>query len=1079
MYQVNFGQKTKLYNGDFGGLSYFKTYTADDGLALSGIASSLTDRFGNLWFGTYGGGVTRYDGKTFTTFSTANGLAGNVVLCMLEDSKGNLWFGTNRRGITKYDGLTFTSYNKTKGLENNSILSIAEDKNGNLWFGTYGGGVSKYDGNKFITLRKKDGLASDVVRSIYIDKKNRIWFGTIGGGISIYDGKKFETVNVEKGLAGNDIFSITEDNLGKVWIGTMGGGICSYDGKTFTKYQLEGTSENTLIWCSYKDKLGNLWFGTRGAGAIRYDGKNFSKFTIEQGLPNNYVFSITEDRSGHIWFGTHGGGICNYQGSSLISYTVKQGLAADFVFSILQDKEGNYWFGTYGNGISKLDWSQVLNGSKTIFKNYNVKNGLAYNDVKSIYEDCKGNIWFGTNGGGISKLTLGNSKFINYTVKEGLADDRVNCIHEDKSGSVWFGTAGGGISKFNGSKFITYTTRNGLNSNTILSMIEDSKGNLWFTTANGVTKYDGKIFKNFTEKDGLIGNYVFSVCEDRNGSIWFGTDGNGINKYDGHRFYNYTTKNGLSDNTVGQILEDKEGRIFFATNQGLSVLVGWTKREPIFEIYNQKTGYSIRDVNAGQKGMLLDKYGVIWIGNGDNKAALIRFDYKSIKRNENVPSLFIQNIKVNERNIDWREFYKTKNKNFVNTNSPSNAEYSDNSSIEFDGVDKFYSLPQNLVLPHNKNHLTFEFAAITPSNPNLVNYQYKLEGYDDNWGPVTKQTAAVYGNIFEGNYTFCLRAQSPEGKWTKTIYYSFKVLSPWYRTIYAFIFYGLMLVLIVYLMMQQYSRNLRKRNLMLEELVTKRTQEITTQNDELKRQTIFIQEQAKLLSESNASKDKFFRIIAHDLRSPISSVLTLTEIMSQSGEEMPPSKLSKYSKNLYSSVANLYQLMNNLLDWATTQQGGITIDKKEYDIYTLIEENLNLIQDSARQKEIEIINHANKNTYVMLDEKMVNTVLRNLLSNALKFTERGGRVEVETETLSAEKMIMVKISDNGIGISESELPLLFKLGEKTGRKGTSGEPTTGLGLILCKEFIELHGGEMFTESRTGVGSRFFFTLPIS
>jgi len=207
-----------------GGISNFTNFTTDNGLALDAIGCSFKDKTGNLWFGTNGGGVSRYDGKSFVTFSTDQGLANNIVLSIAEDKTGNLWFGTYGGGVSRYDGKSFVTFSTTQGLANNSVWSIVEDKTGNLWFGTYGGGVSRYDGKSFVTFSTAQGLANNSVWSIAEDKTGNLWFGTNGGGVSRYDGKSFVTFSTAQGLANNIVWSIAEDKTGNLWFGTNGVG---------------------------------------------------------------------------------------------------------------------------------------------------------------------------------------------------------------------------------------------------------------------------------------------------------------------------------------------------------------------------------------------------------------------------------------------------------------------------------------------------------------------------------------------------------------------------------------------------------------------------------------------------------------------------------------------------------------------------------------------------------------------------------------------------------------------------------------------------------------------------------------
>ena len=1069
--------KYLLYaQGDYGGLANFTTYTTEQGLPLSSIASSFRDRFGNLWFGTYGGGVSRYDGKSFTTFGIINGLPSNVVLSIYEDSKGNMWFGTNRKGICKYDGRTFTTYFEVPGLLDNTILSIAEDKVGNMWFGTYGGGVSCFDGKKFKAYTVKDGLADNNVRAILQDKDGFMWFGTILNGISRFDGKKFKNFNKSNGLSGDTVFTIIQDKLGKLWFGTLGGGISVYDGKEFKYFTNSNGLASNRIWCSYIDQSGELWFGTQGGGISRYDGKSFTSFSSLQGLPNDYIYTITSDKGGHIWMGTYGAGITRYDGRAFTSYSSRQGLRADIIYSILEDSKGNIWLGTYNNGISMFKSKNLLSGSPLFTKYFSMENGLKDNSIKSIYEDSKGNIWFGTIGGGVSKYNPATTggKFITYTTKNGLTDNRVNTILEDRKGYYWFGTAGGGISRFDGKEFKNFTIGEGLAHNIVLCSLLDKKGNIWFGTSGGVSKYDGQKFTNFTTKNGLSQNIIYSIFEDNDGNIWLGSDGTGIMKYDGKSFSYYTTEDGLSDNTVGQILQDKKGRIFIGTNWGISVLTGWKGDKPIFEIYSKRTGFPIKDVNAGQRGMYLDSQGIIWIATGADNTALIRFDYEKIKRDKTPPIVTIQGVKLKDEVISW---YSLKNNTDYDSTTIRQQETivfgkkldsneidemrEHYTNIKFNSIAPIYPVPIDLMIPYDHNQITIEYAAIEVTRPKLVKYKYYLEGYDKQWSPWTDNTSAVFGNMSEGKYTFYLKAKSPEGIWSETISYSFTVMPPWYRSFWAYMGYFILFVLMLYLVVYINSFRLKRKNIELGRMVDERTRDIQAQAQELK--------------EVNASKDKFFRIIAHDLRSPLSGFLKLTDLMANQSNNISVSEYADISNSLNKSADNLYKLMNNLLEWATIQQSGIKINKESLNLNELINQNIATITDRLTQKKVSILNSVNPNLEIFADEKMINTVFRNLLSNAVKFTKQGDKISIDAE--DNENEIHIIVSDTGIGISEGELIKLFKIDEKVSRKGTDNEPSTGLGLVLCKEFIDIHGGNIWAESEEYNWSKFHITIP--
>lgn len=230
------------------------------------------------------------------------------------------------------------------------------------------------------------------------------------------------------------------------------------------------------------------------------------------------------------------------------------------------------------------------------------------------------------------------------------------------------------------------------------------------------------------------------------------------------------------------------------------------------------------------------------------------------------------------------------------------------------------------------------------------------------------------------------------------------------------------------------------------------------------------------LQRINSEKDKFFSIIAHDLRSPFVGLLGLTEIMAENTSHFSQKELVNISNSLNESAKNLFKLLENLLEWAQIQKGETSFSPQDMPLFNLVSQNIEILRHTALKKEINIINKVQETLEAYLDEKMINTVLRNLLSNAVKFTDRNGEVIVSAKKAENET-IEVSVRDTGVGIPEKDVKRLFKLEEKVCSIGTGGEPSTGLGLLLCKEFVEKHGGKIWVESELGKGSTFYFTLP--
>ena len=263
----------------------------------------LEDRSGQLWFGTQGGGVSRYDGERFVTYSR---MRNKIVRCFLEDRSGQLWFGTQGGGVSRYDGERFVTYTTQDGLLHNWVESLLEDRSGQLWIGTRGG-VSRYDGERFVTYTTQDGLAHDVVLSLLEDRSGQLWFGT-QGGVSWYDGERFVTYSRKDGLLHNWVLSLLEDRTGQLWIRTYGG-MSRYDGAQFVTYSRKDGLPSNGVECLLEDQEGRLWFGTQ-SGVSRWDGFVSQTLLRRDGLISNEIQCILQDRQGDIWLATSEGLVC-------------------------------------------------------------------------------------------------------------------------------------------------------------------------------------------------------------------------------------------------------------------------------------------------------------------------------------------------------------------------------------------------------------------------------------------------------------------------------------------------------------------------------------------------------------------------------------------------------------------------------------------------------------------------------------------------------------------------------------------------------------------------------------------------
>ncbi len=246
---------------------------------------------------------------------------------------------------------------------------------------------------------------------------------------------------------------------------------------------------------------------------------------------------------------------------------------------------------------------------------------------------------------------------------------------------------------------------------------------------------------------------------------------------------------------------------------------------------------------------------------------------------------------------------------------------------------------------------------------------------------------------------------------------------------------------------------------------------------ELQKSYVTISEQNAKLKELNAAKDKFFSLIAHDLRNPFNGLIVLTDILRTRYDHIQKNEIEQMINLIHNASKDGYELLENLLTWSRSQRNKITFSPTLVDIQALVKGNIQLLSNIAGIKNIEIENTIEKSIQMKADSNMMDTILRNLITNAIKFTHTGGKIFIRAEVKN--KWVQISVEDTGIGLKPKEVEKLFKIDSKKTTLGTAEEKGTGLGLILCKEFVEKHNGKIWAESILGKGSTFFVKLPLS
>lgn len=742
----------------------FKEYSVPEGLIHSTVTAIAEDPRGYLWVGTFSGGVSQFDGKSFVNYSEGEIFAGYKIRDIKIGPDGTIWVASNG-GLANFDGFEFTSYTDTTVLLSTSIRSLLFDSNDKLWIGT-SKGIDFMENDIFSEFEYNNLLPEYGVVSLIEARDKSIYIGTVNGLYKYQDGemdsiKTFENDNISL------VYCIKQDSKDNIWFGTHEG-IGMYDGENVVKYEMIGNTGQNIIEDIEEDKNGNIWFATLGGGAFVFNGKEFENITDQNGLSSNGLFALYKDSNDILWIG--GPGLSKYYGEGFYHMGTKEGLAHDVVFPIIEDQHGDLWFGTEG-GLSHY------NTKTEEIVNYTTEEGLTDNGITSIMETKSGEIWLTTQTG-LNKLV--NGQIVQHPKYK---DVEVWTITEDNNEDVWIGTSYGLVKE----KRLNETLYESFDKSRLIGLENEAPEVPDFIT-NSYTSV------HYSKTNGFIDDaLIYSTSIDDEGNVWIGTMYSGVYKYKGGKFEKFSTDNGLKSNVIGRMKSDGKGGMWITTNEGLShyqngemrtytredglwmdmiynvivdgedIWIGGTKgiQKLTFDEdgnieseakFGKHEGFTSIETNDG--GGLKDSKGNLWFGT---IAGATRVNPELITYESSLTTTHITDIKLFFKDVDW--------------------------SIYSDSVTNWYRLPTLLTLPHNQNQLTFKFTGLNLKVPEKIKYQWKLEGFDSNWSPIVAKQEANYTNIPPGNYTFLVKSSNEKGIWNPTpSSFSFRVEYPiWQR----------------------------------------------------------------------------------------------------------------------------------------------------------------------------------------------------------------------------------------------------------------------------------------------------------
>ncbi|UKT65942.1 ligand-binding sensor domain-containing protein [Pedobacter mucosus] len=1021
---------------------YFKHYQADDGLAHNSVNSIIQDKKGLIWIGTRGG-LNRFDGYTFKNFrnekSKFGNIGNNVIICISEDQKGMLWIGTGK-GIFKYDPYKeiFTALDIAPQDYTSHVLV---DHQNNIFFLA---GKKLY---KYIQRDKKLQNFRIMGSCIALDRNKNLWIGDDEGILRAYNSENelIKTIRIiEQSIPINlrSISKIFPAQGDEILIGCFKQGLKSYNLKTGLIRSLPLLNSDVKDIYVRDITAGNkqeYWVATESGIYIYNLATNTSRNLRKRAgdpysIADNAIYTVCRDSEGGMWAGTFFGGLNYYskENARFEKYYPLVGtnsISGSAVREISGDNKGNLWIGTEDAGFNKFN---IKTGKFTNFSSIAEKGDVSYPNIHGLLA-LDNQLFVGPflHGMEIMDIHTGlvTDRFKLIGDKNDKISDFVLCIYLTKDSTLLIGTAykGSGLFTFD-RKQKTFSRVKQIPYNSyVFDIKEDKEGNVWTgSVAQGAFFYNPKTGKhgNIRFGDKVKNNYinefpVYGILEDSSNAIWFATEGGGMIRLSPDRkvLKKFTTESGLPTNVLFRMLEDDSKHLWISSLKGL---ICFDMRTEKFKIYTQSNGLITDQFNFNSA--YKDATGKMYFGS---VKGMIAFNPKDFERKEKGPSTYITGFQVNNEEVV---------PNVRNSPLTKSILYTD-----------------TVVLEHNQNNFSIEFAALNYSSAEVTRYEYLMKGLDKTRTYLNSNRQAYFTDLSAGRYTFIVRAKSNVGSWIgKERHIFIKILPPFWESHTAYLLYLLMLTGTLFLTVRYYHRYLERKN--------------------LNKQQLFEHEKEK---EIYTAKIEFFTNIAHEIQTPLTLILGPVERMIKKADEHLGIKKSLYM--VEKNAKRLAELTSQLLDFRKTEMHQFGLNFVNTDITWLLKEQIASFRQEAEKNKISLKLEIPKNHVVVFaDREALVKICSNLISNAIKYAETFAVVSLSEIQVTDEQFI-VRFSNDGEGIPDEFKDKIF---EPFFRLYSKDKPGTGIGLSLARSLTELHNGSLKLTSSGVDLVAFELSLPI-
>lgn len=1004
---------------------YFNKLTSEDGLVHPSVLSIAQDSLGRIWFGTENG-LSIYDGKRIVSYRPYQQIPGKI-----------LFRGNDVYNITcSFDGDVFIQtslellrYEMTTGkfsLVYNQKVSAMYAKNGEVWFVIHD------------KLYKWNSYSKKLVFNMNIPLKNisRILFAD--------DGKKWFVS--EEGL------SYTEDDI------------------HFIK------KSSISFYSIFESTIGDIWLGCKDKGLWRIDKEGLiSNYDMHnannKGLMSNNVRQISEDANGNIWFGTFNGlYMYDLSTDSFISYVRAPeggGLSQSSVYSVFIDPNNILWIGTYFGGVN---YANLGEDRFVYYSTSGAKTTLSHPVVGEMLEDNRGNIWICTEGGGINLLYPKEKKIHQFKTKNfpyfSPQTNIKSIAYDDSCEILYIGTTFNGLYSYDIKKNIFNKESNKMNNEITLNsinVVRKDGDSLILSTNESVYIYSlrHKSYHPFFYQQGdryayvspviekefwIVDNHIHKInmenlketnlyilsdslhriqpkriLQTKDKNIYVGTYGNGIMKLDKsqNKFVNFpSSHSSLLSSFCFQLAETINGNLVTIGDKGVAI---FSKEGKILQLMNAGKNIPLTSFTR-DCGLLVASDGTIYVG-GTN--GLISF--KERKQNNK----FTNELYFSDLWLDGRLIYPNEENSILSSTLP---------------------FTKTVSLPYSHSRIEVSFASknnITQFNQSI--YEYRLLGIDNIWHQ-TNENSIIYTNLPTGKYTLELRELNYNGKTSSTCKLKIQITPPWYFTWWAWLIWIVLALLPVYLIIQNIRNRARTRMLIETEKMEK-----------------------EKIREVDEAKFKFFTSVSHEFRTPLTLIIGLIEQIVHS-YKLPTVVQNKMIKVMRQSE-HLSRLVTELIEFRKYEQNIVRLNVSPLLMNQFVENICDGFHSVAMKKNITFTFEKDPtNVKVYVDIYQMEKVVYNLLANAFKYTNVGGKVKVTLQSDPLIGFFKLQVSDTGIGIPEDDLPHIFNRFYQVKDNNIRSTRGSGIGLALVKDIVEKHKGTVCVQSSLGKGTTFIVTL---